>query len=268
MLGVVGLVARDVVDGGSPRVGGAAWYCGRALASLSLPAVVVTKYAAKDRRLAAPLHGLGIRVEWLQASSTVAFRIDNRDGERDMAIDELGEPWSPEEVRGWVGKALTGADWVHAGALTRADFSAAALAELGQGRTLALDGQALVRPARIGPLRFDAEFDPEVLRHVDVLKLSGPEAGALGLEPTESSLALLGVPEIVVTLGKEGLVVYADGEVERVQARPVKVGDPTGAGDVFMAAYLQSRRSGHAPVAAAKAANLFVTGFLTGWRGR
>jgi sugar/nucleoside kinase (ribokinase family) len=113
----------------------------------------------------------------------------------------------------------------------------------------------------------DAEFDSEVLRHVDVLKLSRPEAEALGLRPETSLLEALGVPEIVVTLGSDGLYLFADGEVQRLRSRPVSVGETTGAGDVFTAAYLQARRHGQTPLAAAEAASVFVAGFLTGWHG-
>ena len=43
------------------------------------------------------------------------------------------------------------------------------------------------------------------------------------------------MPEIVVTFGSEGSLVFAEGRLERVPARPVggEV-DPTGAGDAFI----------------------------------
>ena len=125
--------------------------------------------------------------------------------------------------------------------------------------------QGLVRPERTGPLELDSEFDPEVLRHVDVLKLAEDEARVLVGEPDEESLRSLGVPEIVVTLGSRGSLVLANGKLERVTAQPVtgKV-DPTGAGDAFSAAYLVSRAGGHAPAAAARRATGLVTGLLGG----
>jgi len=46
------------------------------------------------------------------------------------------------------------------------------LAELARGRTVSLDGQGLVRRPRVGLLEQDREFDPEVLRHVSIVKLS------------------------------------------------------------------------------------------------
>jgi len=196
-----------------------------------------------------------------------AGRFDDRLPDRAGRGGALDEPWTPEEARGWVGEALAGADWVHVGALSRGDFPAETLAELRRGRKLCLDGQGLIRPARTGPLELDGDFDPEVLRHVDVLKLSGPEAAALGVDPLGSELGRLGVPEVVVTLGSDGVCVYSDGKVDSIGARPLDVADTTGAGDVFAAVYLQGRRRGHTPLAAAQAANAFVRSFLTGWSG-
>jgi sugar/nucleoside kinase (ribokinase family) len=73
----------------------------------------------------------------------------------------------------------------------------------------------------------------------------------------------LGVPEIVVTFGSEGSLVFAEGRLERVPARATGVEvDPTGAGDAFTAAYLVSRSAGYAPVPAAGRASAIVADLL------
>jgi sugar/nucleoside kinase (ribokinase family) len=264
-LGVVGLVSLDRVDGGLPRLGGAPFYAARALRLLGHPALMATKVADEDRHR---LNALGLPVVARQAERTIAFRIENREDGRVMALDELGATWTPEDAHGWLGATLAGADWVHAGALTRADFPAETLAVLRRGRRLSLDGQALVRPARKGELVPDAEFDPDVLRHVDVLKLSEEEADVLSLAPNDRSLSTLGVPEIVVTLGRRGSIVYADGLAEHVPARPVDAADPTGAGDAFMAAYASFRLRRHGPPSAARLGTQAAHALLTEWRGR
>jgi sugar/nucleoside kinase (ribokinase family) len=251
-LGVVGLVSLDRVDGGIPRLGGVPVYAARAVRLLGQPAVVATKLADEDRpRLA----GLGLPILAESAPRTIEFRIENDGDGRRLAIDELGEPWSPAEARGWLTRALADSDWVHAGALTRADFPAETLAVLARGRVLSLDGHGLVRRADLGDLVLEAAYDPDVLRHIAVLKLGHEELDALGLELTESSLASLGVREVVVTLGKTGAVVYADGLAEHVPTIPLEGVDPTGAGDSWMTAYLCYRRRRHSPVSAARLAN-------------
>jgi sugar/nucleoside kinase (ribokinase family) len=251
-LGVVGLVSLDRVDGGPPRLGGAPTYAARALRLLGHRALVATKLGREERpRLAA----LGLAVVARDAARTIAFRIENRGEQRTIALEEPGEPWTPEEARGWLAQALAGVDVVHLGALTREDFPVPTLAVLKRARILSFDGQGLVRPARTGEIAPDADFDPEVLAYVDILKLGEEEASVLGIGTDEHSLGSLGVPEVVLTLGSRGVVVFADGLAELVPTRPLNGIDPTGAGDAFMAAYLSFRGRGHGAPSAARCAN-------------
>jgi sugar/nucleoside kinase (ribokinase family) len=252
-LAVVGLVSLDRVDGGPPRLGGAPFYAARALRFLGHPAVVATKVRLHEQARA--LQALGIPVVYRTAERSIAFQIDYDGDTRRLVLEEPGDAFTPADVRKWLAPALAGVDWVHAGALTRGDFSADTLAELRRGRRLSLDGQGLVRPATEGEVSLDADYDARLLEHVDVLKLGEEEADALGVGLDERSLRSLGVAEIVVTLGRRGAVVYADGLAEHVPARPFESTDPTGAGDTFIAAYLSYRRSGHAPPSAARCAN-------------
>jgi sugar/nucleoside kinase (ribokinase family) len=257
-LAVVGNLSLDRVDGGEPRPGGAPFHAARALRVLGRPALVAVKAADADRRrLLPPLVRLGLPVLWRAGASTATFAFSYDGDRRAMLVEELGPPWTPDDLRG-----LERVEWVHVGALARSDFPAATLAALARGRRkVALDGQGLARPERPGPLVLDADYDPEVLRHVSVLKLAEDEASALVGEPDEDGLRSLGVAEVVVTLGSRGSLVLADGRLEAVPTRPVE-GDPTGAGDSFLAAYLVSRAAGYAPVASARRATAVVAGLL------
>ncbi len=257
-LAVVGNLSLDRVDGGEPRPGGAPFHAARALRVLGRPALVAAKAADRDRRrLLPPLVRLGLPVLWRGGSSTATFAFSYDGDRRAMLVEELGPSWTVEDLRG-----LERAEWVHVGALARSDFPAATLAALARGRRkVALDGQGLARPGRPGPLVLDAEYDPEVLRHVSVLKLAEEEALTLVGEPTEDALRSLAVAEVVVTLGSRGSLVLADERLEAGPARPVD-GDPTGAGDSFLAAYLVSRAAGYTPVASARRATAVVAGLL------
>ena len=163
-----------------------------------------------------------------------------------MTVGDPGAPWTVADARS-IGRAA----WVHLGGLTRGDFPADVLVALGRDRRLALDGQALVRPAKAGPLVLDDDFDPDVLRQVTALKLNEEELEALG---GEERVLGLGVPELLLTRASAGAVVIAGGVREHVHARRIEIADPTGAGDAFLAAYTWARASGHRPISAARRA--------------
>ena len=243
---VIGNLSRDVIDGSPPRVGGAPFHAARALRLLGGSARVVARCATADRRaLVSPLVALGLPVLWLPAATTTAFVFGYDGEERSMTIADPGEPWTAEDALR-VGRAA----WLQVGALTRSDFPPSVLAVLSRDRRLALDGQALVRPARTGALVLDRDFDPDVLRRVSVLKLAEAEADALG---GEEAVAALGVPETLVTHGSRGAVLLAGNRRERVPVRRLDTRvDPTGAGDAFLAAYVWARAAGHRPLSAAR----------------
>jgi sugar/nucleoside kinase (ribokinase family) len=257
-LAVIGNLSRDVVAGGSPRVGGGTYYAARALRLTGIPARIATKCAAADRDLLRRLVLLGVPVSWHPASSTAEFSFSYDGDERRMSVDALGEPWAPREAADAVGDAV----WVHVAPLSRSDFPAATLAALARGRRVSFDGQGLARAARTGPLALDADFDPDVLRHVRILKLATEEAAILGAQD-EEGLRALGVPEIVLTRGSEGSFVWWRGRLERVPAQPVgRAADPTGAGDAFGVSYLAARALGYEPRGAARRASFVVSTLL------
>lgn len=245
-IAVIGNLTHDTIDGGPPRVGGAPFHAARALRLLGGSSRIVARCAHGDRRpLVGPLAALGVPYTWVEAPTTAAFEIRYRGEDRELTIADTGTPWRLEDVR-----AVGRADWIQLGALTRADFPPDVLAALGRNSRLALDGQALVRPAAAGPLVPDAAFDPELLRHVTALKVNEEEVDTLG---GEEAVTKLGVPELLITRGSAtGALVLTRGGRERILVRPVDVPNPTGAGDAFLAAYVWARASGHRPGSAAQ----------------
>jgi sugar/nucleoside kinase (ribokinase family) len=251
-LAVLGNLSRDVVDGRPPRAGGAPYYAAQALRATGVPALIATKCAARDRGLLRQLAAVGAPVSWRPAASTAGFTLAYENGARRVVVDELGEPWTPREARE-AGRAA----WVHVAPLVRTDFPPETIAALARGRRVSFDGQGLVRPGRTGPVELDADFDPEVLRHVRILKLAEEEAEVAG------DVTALGVPEVVVTLGARGSLVWSRGRFEEVPARPARaVADPTGAGDAFAVVYLSARAGGYPPAAAARRASQVVASLL------
>ena len=246
-IAVIGNLSRDTIDGGPPRVGGAPYHAARALRLLGGNSRIVARCAESDRRvLVGRLAALGVPFDWLPVSSTTAFELRYRGEQREMTIADTGAPWTLADAR-----AVGRADWVQVGALTRADFPPAVLAALARDRRIALDGQALVRPAKTGALVLDDDFDPAVLQHVTTLKLNDEEVEALG---GEDRAVELGVPELLLTHGSTGAVVVARGTRESVPVRRILTTNPTGAGDAFLAGYVWARAAGHRPASAARQA--------------
>jgi sugar/nucleoside kinase (ribokinase family) len=255
-LGVIGHLARDIVAGSSPRIGGGPWHAARALRALRHDAIVFAKCG--EREFGAQLATLGLPFALTTGGETTAFSFSyDAQGNRTMAVDAIGEPWSIGDLPQAL---LRRVSWLQVAPLLHGDFDADAFAWLARDRRILFDGQGLVRRRELGPLQLDGSLDRDVLRHVTILKLADEEAAAVG------DVEELGVPEVLVTHGIAGAtVITADGAVE-VPARVVDA-DPTGAGDGFAAAYLAARAEGHRPVSAAHRAAALVSGLLSGRLG-
>jgi ribokinase len=113
---------------------------------------------------------------------------------------------------------------------------------------------------------------PESLRHAaGTLRLAGCRAlivnegealrmtGAPDAEAAAAALSDSGAPAVVVTLGADGALELADGDVVHAPAPEVDALDTTGAGDLFVAAYVFADLAG-----AARAERLAYAGLYAG----
>jgi sugar/nucleoside kinase (ribokinase family) len=245
-------LSRDLVDGQEPRPGGAPFHAARALRRLDVRAQLYARCALEDREaLVLPVARLGTPVRYVPGTSTATFRIAYDGERRSLALEAVGDTWTPDDVP----QLRDSVRWVHVAPLVRSDFPAETLARIARGRRVLLDGRGLVRVSEVGSLRLDAAYDPTVLKHVQALKLADEEAELLG-DP-----AGLPVPEVVVTHGARGATVYLAGVATRVAAFALTA-DPTGAGDAFAVSYAAARSRGVAPVAAARRATAVVADML------
>jgi sugar/nucleoside kinase (ribokinase family) len=250
VIALVGNLSLDLEP--FPHVGGGPFHGARALHRLRVPARIVARCAAADKELLLPpLVRLGTPVRFVEGRATTTFAFHYEGDRRIMRIEALGDTWSPDDVP----PLPPSARWVHVAPLARDEFPAETLAALGRRHRLSLDGQGLVRAPKVGPLELNGDFDPELLRHVRVLKLAEEEADVIG------DLARLPVREIVVTRGSRGATVFVDGRAEEVVTRAVDA-DPTGAGDMFCAAYTVARSAGFAPGGAGRRAAAVVRSLL------
>ena len=251
MIALIGNLSCDLKPGRPPSVGGGPYHGARALHRLRVPARIVARCAGSDRQsLLPPLVRLGTPVRYVAGTATPTFGISYNGDRRTMMVEQLGDTWRPADI-----PALPSTGWVHVAPLARHEFPAETLAALARRCRVSLDGQGLVRVPEVGPLRLDPHFDPDVLRHIWVLKLADEEAEVLG-DPTE-----LGVREVIVTHGSRGATLYTGGTRTDVTAHRVDT-DPTGAGDAFMAAYVVARNAGFTPLGATRRATAVVAAVL------
>ena len=258
---VVGNLARDVVNRGAATPGGCPRFAADAFRLLGRGGQIVTRFSDEDERLFRPvLEAAGASVTVLPAGSTSGFSLDYMGEEREMGVTGVGEVWRPEDARALAADVR----WVHVAPLLRSDFPPETLAALADGRRLSLDGQGLVRVPRVGRLEEDAAYDPAVLSPLTTLKLSEEEARVVaGGAFDRGAVARLGVPEVLLTLGSHGAVVFADGGETFVPAAwPVLGVQTTGAGDAFMVGYATARADGAQAVEAAQAAARLVAELL------
>jgi sugar/nucleoside kinase (ribokinase family) len=250
-LALVGNLSRDVVDGGPPRIGGGPYYAAVGWRAYGTRGTIFTRCAPEDRvEYTRHLTDLGEPVVSLDGTSTTTFSFYYEGDVRIMTVEQAGDVWTPPDTE----LVPTGA-WVHVAPLLRSDFPAETLEALARERVVSFDGQGLVRAAEPGPLRLDADFDPAMLEHIQILKLAEEEAEVIG------AVDRLGVPEVVITYGPRGSRIHCDGRWETIGAWPVAT-DPTGSGDAFSAAYLASRSQGLTPVSAARRATALVSALL------
>ena len=252
MIAVLGNLSRDLLPGEQPKTGGGPFHAARALARLGADCQIYVRCADADRRsLLPPLEAFGLAIQTLPGTSTATFAMSYEGDRRTMRVDAIGDPWLPDDLPAIPASTR----WLQVAALARSDFSEETLAVLARNHSLLYDGQGLVRPATTGPLEPDDQFDRRLLRHITVLKLSDEEAGVIG-DPEA-----LGVPEVLLTYGSRGSTIIANGRAEEISADPV-VADPTGAGDMFGAAYLVGRATGVSPGEAARRATEVVHSIL------
>jgi sugar/nucleoside kinase (ribokinase family) len=254
-LTLIANVALDRVNRGPWTRGGCPAFAPYAFARLDAPGRIYAACAEEDVTTFRALESdERVAVRFVHAAATTRCELDYSGdyGERrSMVLHTVGHAWSEADID----RLEIDSEWVHLAPLLRSDFSAATVARLAaRGHRIAYDGQGLIRVPQTGELTLDACYDPRVLRHLTVLKLSEDETAVLAAKDgRESALESLSeVPELLLTLGFRGAEIRIDGAVTHVAPdRVVPNVQTTGAGDVFMIAYLIGRHRGLPPTKAA-----------------
>jgi 1D-myo-inositol 3-kinase len=251
---VCGHVTLDHL-GAAVRPGGSAYYAGRALAALGARPRIVTAAGPDFPRDALA----GIEADVAPAPATTTFaNAYAADGVRTQRLLAAAPPLDPARLpSAWRSPDVL----LLAPVLGEVDVTAFAAAA--SARLVGLCVQGLVR--EVGP-GGGVRHRPLPLEDRALAAVGAAVAGedeARGSPGLVARLAAV-VPVVAFTQGPRGCTVFARGRARRVGVHPASEVDPTGAGDVFAAAFLLGLARGDDPVEAARlgaaAASIAVEG--------
>ena len=238
-------IDRNICNGvGRLQLGGVTTYAGLAYRRHGLPTWIVTRIAPAHRPLLSRLSAAGIRIHAAGSDRTTQFINYITGSRRTQQMPSRAAPIRCNQVR----RVLDRVDCIHLGPLHPADIECAVFHLLRDQPTLVVaDLQGLVRRLRSGRVIAGAgDALAPALAAADVVKTDADELetvlAALGGD-VAGLMAAFAIQEWVVTARERGGQIFtACGGRHPYSAEPaVAGGDPTGAGDVFLAAYTAAR---------------------------
>jgi sugar/nucleoside kinase (ribokinase family) len=246
-IGVVGSTTIDKIvrqHRSVTKIGGATAYAGITYSRHGLNTFVVSNIADKDRSIIDRLEQENIIVLNGKTNRTTHFvNLITKDSRRQELFDRA-RSIKPRQLSAVVKRV----DGLHLGPLHPDDIKSEALTALyNTDLKIFLDVQGYTR--KVAAKRVSAAVSghlPAALSSAQIIKANGTELNVI-LEHYQKGLAELmkafEIEESVITLGQEGgWVQTLSGERYDFSADRIKtVTDPTGAGDVFFAAYLIRR---------------------------
>lgn len=242
---VIGHVTRDVVPGGGFTPGGTACYS--ALYAERLGARVAVLTSAAELPAVFDEHP-AIELCCHLSEATTTFENIYENGHRRQYVRGVAGPLGVSHVP----DAWRDSEIVHLGPLVQEVDPA--LAEAFPYALVGVTPQGWLRAWRadglVSPVRWESA--ERVLARADVVILSLEDIG----DDRAELARLRGLAKLLVlTDGRHGAVVYQGDRETRVPAYEVHEVDPTGAGDVFAAAFLVRLREVGDPIEAARFAN-------------
>jgi 1D-myo-inositol 3-kinase len=224
---VIGTITKDLVPGGY-TVGGTVTYAAVTARRLGRQAAIVTSAGPE---LVLPPELDGVQVVRVPASATTTFRNVYVNGTRQQYISALAKPIGPDDIPpGWRQIPL-----VHLGPLAR-EIDESLVHEFPRSRVIATPQGWFRSWDETGYVTLGAWPGAErLLPHLAALVLSDQDVCG---DPTCIERYMTMTRTLVVTQGPGGATVYHQGTAQHFPTRPAREVDPTGAGDVFAAAFL------------------------------
>jgi sugar/nucleoside kinase (ribokinase family) len=245
---VVGNFAIDYIC--SPRIGSPSPTLGGPPAYVSLAARKMNASVSVISKVGEDFSGEHIK--WLKArgidlsglkrvknASTIHFVLSYEEGERQLRLRSLGPPITTKDI-----PSFQTAKAIHVAPIAR-ELSADVIGKLRiSAETLSLDPQGFVRRfGEDGKVFLQRWRDRRVLEQIDLYKSSLDEiqmiTGLNNLRMAMQQVHDYGAETVIVTKGPRGSTLLHESDFYEIPAcKPRTIRDLTGAGDVFMGAFL------------------------------
>lgn len=241
----IGHATRDLLPEGGWRLGGSVTFAALAASRLGLRPAVLTSGTSELIRALGEVLPPDVSVAAVPAAADTTFENIYVDGARRQHLRARAEPLT---------RAAIPEAWREAPVVLLAPLAQEIEPDVAgafPGALLAATPQGWLRRWRADGLVYPGDFPAayDILPRLDALILSRedllppPGFGMAGRTPAEADALLAAwagvVPNLVVTRGAEGALLFRDGgPPEAFAGYTAREVDPTGAGDVFAAAFL------------------------------
>ena len=245
---VIGHIATDITPRGH-SIGGTVTYAGITARNLGVRGGLLSR-AHSDFHSGEMLQGIDAR--FLPSPHTTTFENIYSDGERTQIIHARAEPITPNDVP---------ASWRDVEIVLLGPIAQELDASLATAFPHALVGAILQGWMRQWDVSGRVTNHPELITRVPLDQCQVVFVSEEDLTGDHTLLDWLCTqsPTVVLTAGKGGCTIYHAGQVHHVAPRPAREIDPTGAGDVFAAAYLLYLSETHHVIESARFANVVAS---------